>query len=72
MTTSSSEAAVPTEDRARMSAYRRWELASLSAAPVAGAAPDPAVLTAARAAAEREGRDTGYAAGLAAAQAERA
>jgi flagellar assembly protein FliH len=55
-----------------MSAYRRWELASLSAAPVAGAAPDPAVLTAAHAAAEREGRDTGYAAGLAAAQAERA
>jgi flagellar assembly protein FliH len=55
-----------------MSAYRRWELASLTEAPGPGAAPDPALLAAARAAAEHEGREAGYAAGLAAAQAERA
>ena len=55
-----------------MSAYRRWELASLTDAAAAGAPPDPAVLAAARAAAEREGREAGYAAGFSAAQAERA
>ena len=71
MTTSSSDSPAA-GDRARMSAYRRWELASLSEAPAASAAPDPAVLAAARATAERDGREAGYAAGLAAAQAERA
>lgn len=80
MTTSSSDpgaAAVRAQDavasRQRMSAYHRWELASL-AAPDSGtpAAPDPTILAAARATAEREGREAGYAAGLAAASAERA
>jgi len=55
-----------------MSAYRRWELASLTDKPSGPAVPDAQVLAVARAAAEREGRDAGYAAGLASAQAERA
>ena len=62
----------PQEDRGRMSAYRRWELASLAAPerdPHEVHAQDVAQ---ARATAEREGRDAGYAAGLAAANAERA
>jgi flagellar assembly protein FliH len=55
-----------------MSAYRRWELASL-AVPARDPREEHAeTLAAARAAAEREGRDAGYAAGLAAAEAERA
>src|SRR2546423_365767 len=60
-----------TVDRARMSAYHRWELASLEPA-IDASTPDPQALAQARAAAEREGRDAGYAAGLAAASAERA
>ena len=81
MTTSSSDAASPAAarpaaaaaPRERLSAYHRWELASLAApAPASAAAPDPKLLAAARAAAEREGREAGYAAGLAAASAERA
>jgi len=76
VTTSSSDGARPASavipvERARLSAFQRWELASLE--PVADASvPDPKVLAHARAAAEREGRDAGYAAGLAAASAERA
>ena len=58
------------DDRARMSAYRRWELASL-AAPVVDLAADAQALANARDAAAREGREAGYAAGLAAASAER-
>jgi flagellar assembly protein FliH len=60
--------------RAQLSAWHRWELASLAPtqAPAPPAAPDPQVLAAARAQAEREGREAGYAAGLAAASAERA
>ena len=69
MTTSTSEAVDPR----RLSAYHRWELASLAPeAPQASAPIDPAALAAARAAAEREGREAGHAAGLAAASAERA
>lgn len=69
MTTSSSE----TLDRRRLSAWHRWELASLAApAETATAEPDPQALAAAREAAEREGREAGYAAGLAAASTERA
>jgi len=55
-----------------MSAYRRWELASLALAEREPVEDHAATLAAARAAAEREGREAGYAAGLAAADAERA
>jgi flagellar assembly protein FliH len=70
VTTSSSEAPA----RERLSAWSRWELASLKTQPsaVPAVAPDPEELAAARAAAEREGREAGYAAGLAAASADRA
>jgi flagellar assembly protein FliH len=71
VTISSSEPSA--RQRQSQSAWHRWELASLApAADAAGAAPDPQLLAAAREAAEREGRDAGYAAGLAAASAERA
>lgn len=74
MTTSSSELRAEAADRGRMSAYQRWELASLAEA--VADPPDEAraaqALEAARAAAEVEGRAAGYAAGLAAAGAERA
>ncbi|HEY1328091.1 MAG TPA: flagellar assembly protein FliH [Casimicrobiaceae bacterium] len=59
-------------ERKRLSAFQRWELASLDAEPAASATIDPQVLAAARAAAEAEGRAAGYAAGIAAANAERA
>jgi len=70
VTTSSSEAPA----RERLSAWSRWELASLKAQPpgAPAAEPDPQVLAAARAQAEHEGREAGYAAGLAAASADRA
>lgn len=70
MTTSSSETQ---QDRTRLTAYHRWEMASLAPSAdraAAGAPVDPALLAAARAAAQVEGRDAGYAAGLAAAAAE--
>lgn len=54
-----------------MSAYRRWELASLAATEHDPREDQAHALAAARAAAEREGREAGYAAGLAAADAER-
>jgi flagellar assembly protein FliH len=59
------------DERGRMSAYRRWELASL-AVPVVDVAADAQALANARANAAREGREAGYAAGFAAAEAERA
>ena len=69
MTTSSSDLV----DRQRLSAWHRWELASLAQpAETAIAQPDPEALAAVCAAAEREGREAGYAAGLAAASTERA
>lgn len=55
-----------------MSAYRRWELASLAAPQVDAAADDAAALAQARADAQHEGREAGYAAGMAAAGEERA
>lgn len=55
-----------------MSAYRRWELAALAAPAVDTAAAQAHAAALARATAEREGREAGYAAGLAAADAERA
>jgi len=59
-------------DAKRLSAFQRWELASLDAEPRRDAVVDPAALAGARAAAEAEGRAAGYAAGLAAANGERA
>jgi flagellar assembly protein FliH len=60
-------------DVKRLSAFQRWELASLDAEPARDTASiDPKALADARAAAEAEGRAAGYAAGLAAANGERA
>jgi flagellar assembly protein FliH len=64
---------ISSSERTRLSAYHRWELASLDAPPARGdGAVDAQVLATARAAAEAEGRAAGYAAGVAAADAERA
>jgi flagellar assembly protein FliH len=79
VTTSSSDAATAARagatdllvERARLSAFQRWELASLEPSAEAST-PDPQQLAQARAEAERAGREAGYAAGLAAASAERA
>ena len=69
MTTSSSDVA----ERPAVSAWARWELASLAAPPRHGAAAsDAAELAAVQAAAEAAGHAAGYAAGLHAAEAERA
>jgi flagellar assembly protein FliH len=60
--------------KAKLSAYQRWELASLEDGPAAEHAPGPSDADAAvaRDAVLREARDAGYAAGIAAAAAERA